>query len=94
MIVIYLLNLLQFKNIGLYTKTEILNLRRQFIFLKLLTSKISKTNFADIFTETDGDRFYKIKRQYKVTNIVRFLPEVIQFFVLHISKKTLKIKKK
>jgi len=40
---IYLLNILQFKNVGLYTKQEIINLQRQYFFLKYLSLKISKT---------------------------------------------------
>jgi small subunit ribosomal protein S14 len=40
---IYLLNILQFKNVGLYNKTESENLRKQYLFLQLLSSKISKT---------------------------------------------------
>jgi small subunit ribosomal protein S14 len=72
---IYLLNLLQFKNIGLYTKTEILNLRRQFIFLKLLTSKISKTKLYRNCIVTGRSR--AVYRPYGLSRCA--LKELIQF---------------
>lgn len=40
---ILLLNLFQFKSVELYTKTDVLNLRKQYLYIRLLSQKISKT---------------------------------------------------
>jgi ribosomal protein S14 len=72
---IYLLNLLQFKKVGLYTKTEILNLRKQLIFLKLLTSKISKTKLYRNCIVTGRSR--AITRPYGLSR--NSFKELVQF---------------
>jgi ribosomal protein S14 len=72
---IYLLNILQFKQIGFYTKTEILNLRRQFIYLKLLSSKISKTKLYRNCIMTGRSR--AVYRPYGLSRCA--LKELIQF---------------
>ena len=72
---IYLLNLLQFKNIGLYTKNEITNLRKQFIYLQLLSVKISKTKLYRNCIITGRSR--GVFRPYGLSRCA--LKELIQF---------------
>jgi ribosomal protein S14 len=72
---IYLLNILQFKNVGLYTKNEILNLRKQFIFLRLLSSKVSKTKLYRNCIMTGRSR--AVYRPYGLSRCA--LKELIQF---------------
>jgi small subunit ribosomal protein S14 len=82
---IYLLNILQFKDIGLYTKNEILNLRRQYIFLKLLSSKISKTKLFRNCIITGRSR--AVYRPYGLSRCA--LKELIQFGTLPGYKKSI-----
>jgi ribosomal protein S14 len=72
---IYLLNILQFKNVGLYNKAEILNLRRQYLFLQLLSAKISKTKLFRNCIMTGRSR--AIARPYGLSRCA--LKELIQF---------------
>lgn len=72
---VYLLNILQFKNVGLYTKNEIVNLRRQFIFLQLLSSQISKTKLYRNCILTGRSR--AVYRPYGLSRCV--LKDLIQF---------------
>lgn len=72
---IYLLNILQFKNVGLYTKNEILNLKRQYLFLELLSSKISKTKLFRNCIMTGRAR--AVYRPYGLSRCA--LKELIQF---------------
>jgi ribosomal protein S14 len=72
---IYLLNILQFKNVGLYNKTEALNIRRQYIFLQLLSSKVSKTKLFRNCILTNRSR--SIVRPYGLSRTA--LKDLIQF---------------
>jgi len=72
---IYLLNILQFKNVGLYTKIESMNLRRQYLFLKLLSAKISKTKLFRNCIMTGRSR--AVVRPYGLSRTA--LKELIQF---------------
>lgn len=72
---IYLLNILQFKSTELYTKAEILNLRKQLIFVKLLSQKISKTKLYRNCIMTGRSR--GVYRPYGLSRCA--LKELIQF---------------
>lgn len=72
---IYLLNILKFKNVGLLNKTEVLNISRQYIFLQLLSSKISKTKLFRHCIMTQRSR--GVNRSYGLSHGA--LKELIQF---------------
>lgn len=72
---IYLLNILQFKSSNLYTKAEILNLRKQFIYCKLLAQKISKTKLYRNCIVTGRSR--GVYRPYGLSRCA--LKDLIQF---------------
>lgn len=72
---IYLLNILQFKKVGLYNKDESKNLRRQFIFLQRLSVKISKTKLFRNCIVTGRSR--AVARPYGLSRCA--LKELIQF---------------
>jgi len=61
--------------VGLYNKTESLNLRRQYLFLKFLSAKISKTKLFRNCIITDRSR--AILRPYGLSRCA--LKELIQF---------------
>jgi len=82
---IYLLNILQFKNVGLYNKTESLNLRRQYLFLQLLSAKISKTKLFRNCIMTGRSR--AVARPYGLSRCA--LKELIQFGKLSGYKKSI-----
>lgn len=72
---VYLLNILQFKKVGLYTKKEIINLQRQFFFLERLSSKISKTKLYRNCIQTGRSR--GVYRPFGLSRCA--LKELIQF---------------
>lgn len=72
---IYLLNILQFKKVGLYTKKEIINLQRQYLFLEQLSLKISKTKLFRNCIMTGRSR--GVYRPYGLSRCA--LKELIQF---------------
>jgi ribosomal protein S14 len=82
---IYLLNILQFKNVGLYNKTESANLRKQYLFLQLLSAKISKTKLFRNCIMTDRSR--AVARPYGLSRGA--LKELIQFGKLPGYKKSI-----
>jgi len=82
---IYLLNILQFKNTNSYKTIESLNLRRQYLFLQLLLSKISKTKLFRNCIVTGRSR--AIIRPYGISRIV--LKELILFGKLPGYKKAI-----
>ena len=72
---IYLLNILQFKDLGSYTKTEITNLRRQFLFLEKISTKLSRTKLYRNCIMTGRSR--GVFRPYGLSRCA--LKELIQF---------------
>jgi ribosomal protein S14 len=82
---IYLLNILQFKKVGLYNKDESLNLRRQYIYLQLLSTKISKTKLFRNCIMTGRSR--AVARPYGLSRCA--LKELIQFGKLPGYKKSI-----
>ncbi len=82
---IYLLNILQSKPVDLYTKTDVLNLRKQFIYLRLLTQKISKTKLYRNCIMTGRSR--GVYRPYGLSRCA--LKELIHFGKLPGYKKSI-----
>lgn len=72
---IYLLNILQFKSLGLYNKNELRNLRRQFMYLQNLSTNISKTKIFRNCIMTGRSR--AVTRPYGISRCG--LKELIQF---------------
>lgn len=72
---VYLLNILQFKSTELYTKMEILNLRKQLIFVKQLSQKVSKTKLYRNCIMTGRSR--GVSRPYGLSRCA--LKELIHF---------------
>ena len=75
---IYLLNLLQFKNSNLYNNDETINLSNQFLFLRLLSIKISKTKLFRNCILTGRSR--AVVRPYGLSRCA--LKDLIQFGTL------------
>lgn len=82
---IYLLNILQFKKSEFYTDIELKNLRKQFIFLQLLSSKISKVKLYRNCILTGRSR--AVTRPYGLSRCI--LKELIQYGTLPGYKKAI-----
>lgn len=72
---IFLLNFFQFKNLDSYTKTELRNIRRQFIFLSQFSTKISKTKLFRNCILTGRSR--AVNRPYGLSRCA--LKELVQY---------------